>query len=292
MIEPTEDLALRFAAAKVMARPNLGNLPPGGSVSVSGATRTVTFGNPNLDPFRATTLDASLEWYFDKGALFSVALFQKNIKSFIQTLSTTGVFTGNPFGLPDSVAIAACGALFPTTCNPASNNWTFNVPANTPGGKLRGYEINFQPPFRFLPGFLANTGVLLNYTHVSSKIDYLNGAGVVVATADLTGLSRHSANATLYYEDKKFSARVSGAYRAKYLTRVPGAEVGTDVDGTNATFNIDASMQYSVTDQVKITLEGINLTDEYQDQYNDSRNLLSVHHHTGREFLVGVRFNY
>ena len=32
------------------------------------------------------------------------------------------------------------------------------------------------------------------------------------------------------------------------------------------------------------------LTDQYQDQYVDTRNLLSVYHHTGREFLAGVRF--
>ena len=89
-------------------------------------------------------------------------------------------FTGNPFGLPDSLAIAACGALYPATCNPASNNWVFSFPANTPGGKLRGFEINYQQPFRFLPRFLKNTGVLLNYTQVTSNIKYLNGAGVVV----------------------------------------------------------------------------------------------------------------
>lgn len=293
VIEPTEKLALRLAAAKVMSRPSLGSLPPGGSVSVSGANRTVSFGNPNLDPFRATTLDASIEWYFDAGSLLSLALFQKDIKSFIQTVTLAGVpFTGNPYGLPDSVAIAACGALYPTTCNPASNNWSFSVPTNSPGGKLRGLEVNFQMPFRFLPGFLGNTGTLLNYTHVTSRIDYLSAAGGVAATADLTGLSRNSANATLYYEDKAFSLRVSAAYRDKYLSRVPGQEVGTVFDGTNETFNVDASLQYSVTDQIKVTLEGINLTDAYQDQFNDSRNLLSVYHHTGREFLFGVRFNY
>ena len=43
---------------------------------------------------------------------------------------------------------------------------------------------------------------------------------------------------------------------------------------------------------VKLFLEGINLTDEYQDQYVDSRNMLSVYHHTGREFLAGVRYTF
>jgi len=292
VIEPTSKLVLRFAAAEVMARPDLGSLPPGGSVSVSGANRSVSFGNPNLDPYRADTYDASIEWYFQPGGLLSVAFFDKYIKSFVSSATQSGVtFTGNPYGLPDSVAIAACGNLYPNTCNPAQNNWSFTVPVNSPGGPLKGVEVNFQLPFRFLPGLLRNTGTLLNYTHVTSNIKYVNAAGAVIATGNLTGLSPDSGNATLYYEDKLVSARVSAAYRSKYLTRIPGQEAGTATEGTNSTFNLDASMQLTVTKQVKLTFEAVNLTDQYQDQYIDPGNLLVVYHHTGREFLAGVRFN-
>ncbi|MDB5678873.1 TonB-dependent receptor [Sphingomonas bacterium] len=290
VIEPTDKLLIRLAAADVMTRPSLGSLTPGVAVNVSGANRTVTVGNPKLAPFRARTYDAAIEYYFGSGSLISVALFQKNIQSFIQTQSSTSTFTGNSLGLPDSLATAACGAT--PNCAPGLNNWTFSFPANTPGGKLRGFEINYQQPLRFLPGFLKNTGILLNYTQVTSNIQYLNGAGVVVVTAPLTNLSKRSANATFYYEDKVVSARVSGAYRSKYLTTVPGTEVGTTVQGTAATLNIDASVQLTLTKQIKLTFEGINLTDQYQDQYIEPGNLLSVYHHTGREFLFGVRFNY
>ena len=43
-------LLVRFGAAKVMTRPNLGQLTPGAAVSVSGNNRTVTAGNPYLEP--------------------------------------------------------------------------------------------------------------------------------------------------------------------------------------------------------------------------------------------------
>ena len=291
VFEFTPELLLRGSAAKVMARPDLGSLAPGVAVGVSGANRTVSSGNPLLDPYRATTYDLSLEYYYQPGALISVAFFQKDIKSFVQTLSSSGVFSANPFGLPDSLAIAACGTSYPSTCSPAFPNWTFTVPTNSPGGRLRGYEINFQQPLKFLPGFLSNTGVLLNYTHVTSKIGYLNGAGVVVATANLTGLSPDAANATLYYEDKFLSTRVSAAYRSDYLTRIPGQQ-GTDLESTNHTLNIDASIQFTLSKHLKVSLEGINLTDQYQDQGVDSRDMLSVYHHTGREFLAGVRYTY
>jgi TonB-dependent receptor len=291
VLEFSPKFQIRLAAAKMMARPDLTSIAPSATVSVSGANRSVSVGNPNLDPYRATTLDAAAEYYYMKGALLSVAYFQKNIDSFVQTVQSSGTFADNPFGLPESLAIAACGNQYPATCNPAAANWTFSAPRNSPGGILRGVEVNLQQPFKFLPGFLGNFGVLLNYTHVTSSIKYLNSSGAVAVVADLTGLSRNSANATLYYEDKVVSARVSAAYRSKYLSDAVGTQ-GIDSQGYNSTLNIDASVQLTLTKQVKLTFEGINLTDQFQDQYNDSRNLLSVYHHTGREFLAGFRFNY
>jgi iron complex outermembrane receptor protein len=292
VLDVTPKFLIRGAVAKVIARPDLGSLAPGVAVAVSGANKTVTAGNPDLDPYRATTYDLSFEWYNRPGGLFSIALFQKDIVSFVQTINSSGTFSSNPFGLPDSVANAACGPVNVAngTCN-ASSTWTFSQPRNGPGGRLRGYEINVQQPLRFLPGLLRNTGVLLNYTYVSSSISYLNSAGAVVAVNDLTGLSRNAANATVYYEDKLLSARVSGAYRSNYLTRVPGQQ-GTDIEGTAGTLNIDASVQLTLNKHIKLTLQGVNLTNEVTDQFVDSRQLQSVYHQTGREFIFGVRYSY
>ena len=293
VLEPTDSFLIRFGAAKVMSRPDLGSLTPGSTVSVSGTARSVTAGNPNLDPFRAKTFDLAFEWYFQSQALLSLALFQKNIDSLVQTVTTSTTFTGNPFGIPDSVAIAACGTT--VGCSPSAQ-WNFSTPVNTDGGKVKGFEVNYQQPFKFLPSFLANTGVLLNYTYVKSDVKYVNSAGAVVASTDLTGLSRNGYNATLYYEDAKWSARVSASYRDRYLTRVLGQENTTAApipyDGTNETFNVDASVQYTLNDQFKITLEGVNLTDEYQDQFTGTQNMPVVYHHTGREILLGLRYKF
>lgn len=289
VLEPFEGFLIRFGAAQTMSRPDLGNLTPGATISVSGANRTVTAGNPNLDPFRAKAYDLSFEWYYSPEALVSVALFRKDVDSFVQTLTTNSSFSDNPFGLPDSVAIAACGTT--PGCSPSSS-WNFSAPRNTPGGTVEGFELSFQQPFTFLPGLLANFGVLANYTYVKSEIDYLNAAGAVIATNDIVGLSRKAYNATLYYEDDKWSGRVSASYRDRYLTRVPGQEAGTSYDGTNETFNVDASLTYSWNDNLKFTVEGVNLTDEFADQFVDASNRLQFYHHTGREFLVGVRYTY
>ncbi len=285
----SDSLLLRFGAAKVMTRPNLGNLNPGAAVSVSGNNRTVTAGNPQLEPFRAKAYDLAVEWYFAPESLLSAAIFYKDIESFVQTIRETRPFTDNPLGLPDSVAVAACGAV--AGCSPSSD-WQFNLPANTPGGDLKGFEISYQQPFSFLPGIWSNFGTVLNYTGVESEIDYLNATGAVTATADLTGLSKRAYNATLYFDNKVFSARLAAAFRSDYLTTVPGRN-GNDVEGTAETFNLDFSSSYTIGDNFTLTLEALNLTDEVDDQWVDSvGNRLSYYHFQGRQYFLGGRFKF
>lgn len=288
-LEATDDLLIRFGAARVMTRPGLGSLSPGASVSVSGNNRTVTAGNPLLDPFEADAYDLSFEWYFAPESLFSVAYFYKDVKTFVQTIRETRPFTGNPLGLPDSVAIAACGTT--VGCTPAAD-WQFSIPANTPGGSLEGYEISFQAPFTFLPAPFSDFGTILNYTSVDSSIEYLNSDGSLAARERLTGLSKTSYNATLYYEKGGFQARVSAAYRDDYLTNVPGRN-GNNVEGTAETLTVDFSTSYAPNDKLTLTLEGLNLTDEANDQWVDSvGNRLSVYHLTGRQFFLGARYKF
>jgi iron complex outermembrane receptor protein len=290
-----DKLLMRLGASKVMTRPNLGNIPPGASVSVSGNNRTVTVGNPLLDPFRAKSYDLALEWYFAPESLLSLALFYKDVDSFVQNTRSTRAFTGNPFGLPDNVAVAACGAT--PGCD-ASVDWDFTFPVNTEGGPVKGFEISYQQPFSFLPGVWSNFGAILNYTGVESEITYLTVPAApappvpTAVTDDLTGLSKHAYNATLYFDNHKFSARVSAAYRSDYLTTVPGRN-SNNVEGTAATMNIDFSSSYNINDHFTISLEGLNLTDEVQDQWVDSvGDRLSYYHHQGRQFYLGARFKY
>jgi len=94
----------------------------------------------------------------------------------------------------------------------------------------------------------------------------------------------------LYYQGERLGARVSAAYRDDYLTTVPGRN-NADVEGTKGGTNIDMSASWKVNDQVELTFEGLNLTDEYVDQWVDSvGDRSSVYHHTGRQYFFGVRF--
>ena len=305
----TDDVVLRFAAAKTMARPNLNTLSP----TISGVPTTYTTdealyginaGNPNVEPYRADTYDLGAEWYFDEGAMLSGAVFYKDIKSYIQRVRQVQTWdqTGWPVG------------LLPTGFD---GNETFNIQSyfNTPGGPLKGYELSFQQPFKFLPGIWQHFGVQANYTHVESKIDYVQASSVNSTTRavtttytknNLVNMSPSSYNATFYYDDGKFSARISAAFRDRYLTAILIPEAGVylasaggatvytaDVTGKQATTNVDFNMSYNLNDQITLTFAAINLTDQFDDVYGDSTIMATNKYtHTGREYTLGARYKF
>ncbi len=288
---------LRGAAARVLARPDIGTVNPGGAFSVSGGNRTFNRGNPFINPTEATTFDLSAEWYFAPESALIVGLFYKDIGTFVA--NTTDQIPFNQLGLPESL-------LAGTPATP-TDLFTVNQPVNSEGGTLKGIEVGLQLPFRFLPGFLRNTGIQANYTYVDSEIDYplSTAPGAPVVTRPLVNLSRNMANLTLYYEDRIFRLRGSVAYRSGYLQQVPGrnglpatnpnaAQPGfNDIEGVNSSLNFDVSASVAINRNISLTFEGVNLTDEYVDQYIDSAdNRLSTYHHTGRQFYFGVRFTY
>lgn len=284
VIEPARNLLFRFAAAKVMSRPELGQLAP--TSGITATTRTGNINNPYLDPIRADTFDAAAEWYFQPGSLLSVAYFHKNIKTYVQRVTSQIPF--NQLGLPV--------ALLDNTNTAPTEIFTVGQPLNTPGGKLNGVEVNAQVQLRFLPGFLKNLGVLGNYTHVTSKIRYIlasvNGVPTVTTTADLVGLSKNTASGTVFYEDNKFSIRATASYRDRYIRAIP-ASPGSDLQGNSPNTFVDASASYNLNDHIKLIVEAQNLTDERNNLYIDSvRRDTLFQTRIGRTFNFGVNFQF
>ena len=79
----------------------------------------MTAGNPELDPYRAKSYDLAFEWYFAEDSLLSLALFQKDIEQLRADRPRARTTSpNNTLGLPDSVALAVCGAAIPdpATC--------------------------------------------------------------------------------------------------------------------------------------------------------------------------------
>lgn len=298
VVEPIEDLLVRFAYSDGISRAGLSQLSPTTDVTVSGSSRAVSRGNPFLEPTKATSVDLGVEWYFAEGSSLGLTLFTKDLKSFIQTSRVDLPYTNlmAQYGLSLDALKAACGTTNygNGTCTEALN-WQYSVPYNSPGGDLTGYELSYQQPFTFLPGALANFGFIGSFTSVESDVDYLDALDKtkVLATKPLVNLSDRTASATIYYEDEKFNGRVSLTNRSGYLT-TPIGRNGNAEEGTNATTNVDASFGYQFNDSLKFTLEALNLTDEADDQWvgSESEQRLSYYHQTGRQYNIGVQYKF
>ncbi len=278
------NLILRFAAAKVMSRPELSDLLPG-AVSIALNTRTVSSGNFALEPIRAKTADLSLEYYFGKRGLLAAGLFYKDIDTYIQTQQRNIPFVDS--GLPLSLLNGAVGV---------DGNTVFTVSnkTNTPGGPLKGFELNYQQGFDFLPGFWKNTGIIAAYTNTQSDIAYCtNATCTTTVIASLVNLSKNTFNTTLYYEDDKLSMRVSGSYRDKFLLRVPSGRAGSDVQGNIAGTFVDASASYQLTPQLQLRLEAQNLTNQELGFYMDSTRQDSLYSsYSGRKVTIGASYKF
>ena len=267
-LDVTEDVVLRASYADVMSRPGLSTLSPGGSVDPFNLT--VRYGNPFIDPVRATNYDLSAEYYFDEGALLSLAYFIKDIESF--PTSETVTLNWQEVGLPDSVLGGQANIV---------NNSDFEVrrSINGGGGKLDGYEVQYQQKLDFLPGpqWVQNFGVLANMTFVDADVN-------------LTGQSDRSSNFTVYWEDEVFSARISMANRSEFTTSFnSNPNKQRYVDGTT---HIDFSASYNVSENLKISIEGINLTDEpivAMVSPNIGGRVWNVTQ-TGRQFFIGASY--
>ena len=309
--EILDDVYIRFGAAKVMARPLLGNLAPSvtafsvptGAGANSGGS--ITLGNTKLEPFRAVNLDLAFEWYFARDALFSVAIFDKDIESFPQTIVSEGPLSS----ILDEDAIAQLRAS-QTNVNAlayidAGNPFSIRQFRDAPGGYIRGIEVNFQQNLTFLPAPFDGFGIQANYTHLESELNYiLTPQPLLVAPGPFTGASPDAFNFTIFYETSKWNARVSTAYRAEYYTQYPIAS-GTcdpgfcdsplvnDFVGSQATTNVDFSFRYNVNDNVSLSAEALNLTNQTSDRFAYAEDpVVTSYASTGRQFFVGLNMRF
>lgn len=327
--EVADDFLIRFAVADVIARPQLNNLTPGttsyaSGLNANGAAPAVTVGNPYLSPFRATNIDLSFEKYFRNNGLIAVTLFNKDLKSFPQQIAGEGplssVFEPAIYQqLLDNMTSPTLRAY-----TEAGGTWAIRQFKDAPGGNIKGVEVNLQTDFWFLPAPFDKVGITANYTHIDSKLNYLTGTTLSTRQNGANGTAQNSYaegpflntspdafNATLYYENSVWSARVSGAYRTRYVNRFPlstgTCSVGTTTNGGAAcnspvmgdfgynedTLNIDVAIGVNVTDYAKLTLEGRNLTNErqYRTMYADNP-VTQTYASTGRIVTAGLRLSF
>jgi TonB-dependent receptor len=273
----TEDLVLRGAAAKVLARPELTDLNPGGSITIFGDPK-VSYGNPLIEPFRANSFDLGVEWYYSDDALAGVTLFQKDVESF--PTSETSDVPWSQLGLPDSLLGAQVDTL---------RNETFEVSRkiNGGGGNIQGAEFALQQQLSFLPGpdWVRGFGFQANYTLVDeAELD---------SGSPMRNVSKDSYNFTLYWEGEKFQARITNSYRGEYYSNTASGASEWQTRVVDDSNYVGVSASYDVTDQLRITFKGVNVTDESKHEYEtEGVARLVLDHSAGASYFVGASYKF
>lgn len=247
----SNDLLIRLAASKVLTRPENSYIRNFLTIGLgTSGELTATAGNPYLKPATAWQFDASVEWYFARVGSLTLNGFYKSIDNFFYQQITNRSITSN--GITKDVFVRG----------PANYNGT---------GKIKGFEIAYQQTYDFLPGALKGLGISANYTFIDSQglpNSFLNtGSPSNVSTVKpgnlpLEQLSKHNVNAAIFYERGPISVRAAYNWRSRFLLTAsdvifPYYSIFNEPTGT-----LDASLFINVTKDVKIGVQGVNLTNE------------------------------
>jgi iron complex outermembrane receptor protein len=289
---------VRFSAARQLARPRMIDLRAGqaygydpnkaNSTDLSQSPWSGSGGNPRLKPWKANSLDLSLEKYFSENrGYISVAGFYKKLESYIYNQSVLNDFTGYPTG----------------STTPALTKGAVTAPQNGKNGAIKGLEFTWSLPSELFNRNIKGFGLVLNGAYTDSSIEpWGPGNG----TAPIAGLSRKVANVTFYYERAGFSARISERYRSEnrqYITTFgPPNVTGDTSSGSGFTMAqpekvVDAQISYTFQRgpmrNLTIYVQGYNLNDEPLVTYNngDPRQVMNYQKY-GASYSIGASYKF
>jgi iron complex outermembrane receptor protein len=260
----TKEVVVRFAAAKVMSRPDYTDMVP--RVVLNTGALSGTAGNPNIDPYRATQEDLSIEWYPSKDTAYSLAIYNKNLKNFIVDNPTTQILPFSGATAPNALCTPAGTQLF--NCP-----FAIDVKANGGNGTLRGVEVGLVQ--HLWGGF----GVQANYSYSDASLD---------SGKPFPGNSKNTYNLTGYFENTLFSARLAYTYRSNFFQMFDRT---SNLDEA-ALKSLDASFAWNVTSYAAVIAEAQNLTDAKVVEYDDVLSHPRAIYDNGRTFFAGVKLRF
>lgn len=245
-----DDLTLRFAAAKVMARPRYQNMTP--YVALDDRTLTGSSGNTDLKPYRSTNFDASAEWYYTPDSLLSAEFFFRRISDYILSQNVDRTFYNMTENEDDIYHI--------------------QTPVNAGTAKVKGVSLTWQGNLG------AGFGILANYTYSDADTD---------ASYSLPYNSRDAFNISPYFEKGPWSARINYGWRSSYFTAIGQLDSHQITDGFT---ELDASIGYQINAHLQVSLDAQNLLDETYYTYDDTPSQPYNTYKNGRAYMLGLNF--
>ncbi len=259
---------------------------------VMGSNNTLNFGNPTLKAMTSTNFDASIAWYESENLFLQAAVFYKDINDFIVKVSGSSVALDQ---LPVSLPVSEVQEfIIPTNLVVNNVNWSLN------GEKARVYGAEFSYSQYFDSGLFVQSNLTLMNSDAEVGNTIRAGSIPLPEQADTTG------NLTVGWENDDISIRLISNYRSKVLKRIGSCPVGANTVETcktwadiydDASTGYDFKATYDITENIKLSFDALNLTDERSIQYfegnEDSRgNSLYVSEAYGRSFQLGLNIKF
>lgn len=285
----------RFGLAKTLARPNIVDMRAGSSTPTvikepgpdQGKWTTAYSGNPALEPWRANSIDLSLEKYFSKRSYVSMAAFRKNLQNYVynETTARDNSNIPRPPDVPAGVVIQQFGPVV--------------MPTNGKGGKLTGIELAGAIEGSLFHPALDGFGVVLSASRLNSALFDTKGQEI-----KLNGLSGTSGSATVYYEKAGFSARFSQRYRAAFTATTRDIFLNSTTREQDADRVADAQLGYEFQDGtykgLSLLLQVYNVFDKSTqnrvtpgDNAPDKTMLLpNYRYYFGRAIVLGANYKF
>lgn len=273
------DFILRAAATTSLARPNYYALSP--FVNTIQDDEEISAGNPELKAAYAYNLDVMGEYYFKSVGIISGGAFYKKINNFIYNFRD------------ENLSREKFGEQFPDLPNPvpAGSNWTLTQARNGESVSVYGFEVSLQRQLDFLPGkFLKGFGIYTNYTFTKSSAKGIyNEDGEMRGGISLPGTAPHMFNASLSWEDKRFSARLSLNYAASYIDELGGNDF-EDRFYDKQVF-LDANASYRVVKWLRVFAEVNNITNQALRYYQGVPSQTMQMEYYRQRINAGVKFD-
>ena len=269
-----EDVKLRLSYSTGISRPSY--IESRAAASINDISQTITGGNPFLKEEESWGIDAAFEWYYDEASLFSVTVFYREIDNVISESNEK-----------------IDGTLYSDQAIPGEL-WDLSAFGNGKDGELQGLEISLNARLdNYIDGFFSGFGASINLALIESE--YTTPEGKVFA---LPGQSDTNYNASIFYEDHGFSARLTYRYRSEWLDETETGAVFNLGGGVYwaAQNRLDASVRYDLEaltgQKASIFVDFNNITDESDMRYTAKRWNVNQVESFGRHFLAGVRYAF
>ena len=279
--ELADDLFARFAYTETLRRPGFAQL---NSQIIYNDPLTTPYGtasggNSDLQPTESQNYDVSLEWYFAEGSSLYGTLFQRDIEGFV-------IDFRRQVQAPDSDGVMT--------------TYVLSQPYNASSGQLKGLELGAVWFPENLPSVLDGFGVQASYTALESSqtTPLTDDLGNITGSkeTDLFGVSDESYSVVLAYDNYDVGVRLSYAWRSEFLNNYEAALFANPLEvWRKPESSLDLQISYDVNDNLSLTLDGTNLTEEiYQSYYGENgattNNFGSALY--SRTFALGARLTF